>query len=85
MIYRPALAVAAAFGLVFAAGQALAAVKTKTIEYKDGGVTLKGVLAWDGASSCRVRLVLLYYWVCGRLLANPAARRMCVNNTIIRA
>jgi dienelactone hydrolase len=63
MIYRPALAAAVAFGLVFAAGAASAAVKTKTIEYKDGGVTLKGVLAWDDAASGkRPGVLVVHEW-----------------------
>ncbi|MEN8195783.1 MAG: dienelactone hydrolase family protein [Pseudomonadota bacterium] len=63
MIFRPVLAVAMVFGLVFAAGQALAAVKTKTIEYKDGGVTLKGVLAWDDAASGkRPGVLVVHEW-----------------------
>ncbi len=32
---------------VWFAGDARAEIKTKTITYKDGGVTLKGMMAWD--------------------------------------
>lgn len=60
---RPLLAVTLAFGVFLAAGQALAAVKTKTIEYKDGGVTLKGVLAWDDAASGkRPGVLVVHEW-----------------------
>lgn len=63
MIYHPVLALALAFGMTVAAGQALAAVKTKTIEYKDGGVTLKGVLAWDDAVSAkRPGVLVVHEW-----------------------
>lgn len=63
MICRPLLAVAMAFGISLAAGEALAAVKTKTIEYKDGGVTLKGVLAWDDASGAkRPGVLVVHEW-----------------------
>ncbi len=36
---------------VWFAGDARAEIKTKTITYKDGNVTLKGMMAWDGAKS----------------------------------
>ena len=44
-ILRAALAAAVMFGLALGAGDVMAAVKTKTIEYKDGDTTLKGMLA----------------------------------------
>lgn len=40
-----------ALASVWIAGDARAEIKTKTITYKDGGVTLKGMMAWDGAQS----------------------------------
>ena len=49
-IRRAALSVTVILGIVVAAAAAQAAVKTKTIEYKDGDATLKGVLAWDDAA-----------------------------------
>lgn len=63
MVHRPLLAVAMAFGVFLVAGGALAAVKTKTIEYTDGGVTLKGMLAWDDAvSGKRPGVLLIHEW-----------------------
>lgn len=62
-ICRAALALAAVIGMTLGAGQALAAVKTKTIEYKDGGTTLKGVLAWDDAASGkRPGVLVIHEW-----------------------
>jgi len=62
-VLRNALAMAAALGMVLTAGQALAAVKMKTIEYKDGGATLKGVLAWDDAASGkRPGVLVVHEW-----------------------
>jgi len=62
-ILRNVLAMAAALGMVLAAGQALAEVKTRTIEYKDGDATLKGVLAWDDAASGkRPGVLVIHEW-----------------------
>lgn len=62
-VLRSALAMATAFGMILAAGQALAAVKTETIEYKDGDATLKGVLAWDDAvSGMRAGVLVVHEW-----------------------
>ena len=68
MICRPVLAIALAFGVFIVAGDALAAIKTKVIEYKDGDVTLKGMLAWDDAVSGKRPGVLVIHgggWVGG--------------------
>lgn len=48
---------------VLAAGDAQAAVKTKTIEYSEGGTTLKGVLAWDDAATGkRPGVLVIHEW-----------------------
>jgi dienelactone hydrolase len=62
-ILRNVLAMVAALGIVLVAGQALAEVKTRTIEYKDGDATLKGVLAWDDAASGkRPGVLVIHEW-----------------------
>lgn len=62
-ILRAALAVATIFGLISGTGLALAEVKTRTIEYKDGDATLKGVLAWDDAASGkRPGVLVVHEW-----------------------
>jgi len=62
-ILRNVLAMAAALGMILAAGQALAEVKTRTIEYKDGDTTLKGMLAWDDAvSGKRPGVLVVHEW-----------------------
>lgn len=57
-------AAAAALALTMAiAVSAGAAVRTKTIEYRDGGTTLKGVLAWDDATSGkRPGVLVVHEW-----------------------
>lgn len=48
---------------VWFAGDARAEIKTKTITYKDGDVTLKGMMAWDGAKSGkRPGVLVIYEW-----------------------
>jgi dienelactone hydrolase len=60
---RTAFAGAMAFGILLSVGQALAAVQTKTIEYKDGDATLKGVLAWDDAvTGKRPGVLVVHEW-----------------------
>jgi len=62
-ILRAALAVAVMFGLALGAGDVMAAVKTKTIEYKDGDTTLKGMLAWDDSvSGKRPGVLVVHEW-----------------------
>ncbi len=61
--FHAALATAAILGVALAGATAQAAVKTKTIEYKDGGTTLKGVLAWDDAvSGKRPGVLVVHEW-----------------------
>ncbi len=48
---RLALVFMLALAGVWFAGDARAEIKTKTITYKDGAVTLQGMMAWDGAMS----------------------------------
>ena len=62
-ILRAALAAAVMFGLALGAGDVMAAVKTKTIEYKDGDTTLKGMLAWDDSvSGKRPGVLVVHEW-----------------------
>jgi dienelactone hydrolase len=62
-ILRATLAAAVVFGLALGGGAAIAAVKTKTIEYKDGDTTLKGVLAWDDAANGkRPGVLVVHEW-----------------------
>jgi len=50
-------------GLALATSPAQAAVKTKTIEYQEGGITLKGILAWDDAVSAkRPGVLVVHEW-----------------------
>jgi dienelactone hydrolase len=52
-----------ALGVLIATGQALAAVQTRTIEYKDGDTALKGMLAWDDAASGkRPGVLVVHEW-----------------------
>ena len=51
VIVRVALVFVLTFMGVWVNAKAQAEVKTKTITYKDGGVTLKGLLAWDLAKN----------------------------------
>ena len=63
MIHRSALAAALILGIAIAGTAAQAAVKTKTIEYKDADATLKGVLAWDDAvSGKRPGVLVVHEW-----------------------
>jgi dienelactone hydrolase len=63
MICRPLLAVTIALGVFFVVGEALAEVRTKIIEYKDGEATLKGMLAWDDATSGkRPGVLVVHEW-----------------------
>ncbi len=60
---RLALAAALVLGIAVADNAAQAAVKTKTIQYKDGDVTLKGVLAWDDtAAGKRPGVLVVHEW-----------------------
>src|SRR5213078_565958 len=43
--------VAAALAMVFQAGFADAAIKTQYVDYKDGGTSLKGYLAYDDSKT----------------------------------
>ncbi len=48
---------------VWFAGDARAEIKTKMVAYKDGDVTLKGMMAWDGAQSGkRPGILVIYEW-----------------------
>lgn len=48
---------------LFGASLASADVKTKTVEYKDGEVALKGVLAWDDAATGkRPGVLVIHEW-----------------------
>lgn len=61
--YHAASAAALAVGIVVAGSAAQAGVKTKTIEYQEGGTTLKGVLAWDdSASGKRPGVLVVHEW-----------------------
>ncbi|MDH3231497.1 MAG: dienelactone hydrolase family protein, partial [Alphaproteobacteria bacterium] len=63
MSYRAALAAALILGVAITGTTARAAVKTKTIEYKDGDATLKGVLAWDDAAGGkRPGVLVVHEW-----------------------
>jgi dienelactone hydrolase len=54
---------AVALVLALGSGQALAAVKTKSIEYKDGNVTLQGFLAYDDAAKGkRPGVLVVHEW-----------------------
>ncbi len=53
IITRLALGFVLALPGVWLAGDAGAEIKTKTITYKDGDVTLKGMMAWDSAKSSK--------------------------------
>ena len=49
--------------VAIASAPALAEIKTKTITYKDGDATLKGMMAWDGAKSGkRPGVLVVYEW-----------------------
>ena len=63
ILYRSALAAALILGVAVAGAAAQAAVKTKTIEYQDGGTKLKGVLAWDDAAGGkRPGVLVVHEW-----------------------
>ena len=50
-------------GVAVAGAAAQAVVKTKTIEYRDGDATLKGVLAWDDAAGGkRPGVLVVHEW-----------------------
>lgn len=51
LVVRLALVFVLALSGVWFVGDARAEIKTKTITYKDGDVTLKGMMAWDTAQS----------------------------------
>jgi len=58
-----AIAAALAATILATNTAAHAAVKTKTIEYQEGGATLKGVLAWDdSASGKRPGILVVHEW-----------------------
>ncbi len=58
-----ALIFALALASVWFAADAWAEVKSKTITYKDGGVTLKGMMAWDDAKSGkRPGVLVIHEW-----------------------
>jgi len=58
-----AIAAALAAAILATGTAAQAAVKTKTIEYQEGGATLKGVLAWDdSASGKRPGILVVHEW-----------------------
>lgn len=63
-IPRPVAIAAALAAAILATGTAAqATVKTKTIEYREGGATLKGVLAWDdSASGKRPGILVVHEW-----------------------
>ncbi len=61
---------------VWFAGDARAEIKTKIITYKDGDVTLKGLMAWDGAMSGKRPGVLVIgeWWGVNEANMNRARR-----------
>ncbi len=61
-IFRLAIVGAVALGLI-AATAAHAEIKTKTIEYTDGGTTLRGELAWDDSvMGARPGVLVVHEW-----------------------
>ena len=63
LLCRLMLGVALGLGGLIAVQEAEAEVKTKEIAYQDGGVTLKGVLAWDDAvGGARPGVLVVHEW-----------------------
>ncbi len=75
-ITRLALVSVLALAGVWFAGDARAEIKTKTIAYNDGGITLKGMMAWDGAKNGKRPGVLVIYewWGLNDAVKNRARR-----------
>ncbi len=77
IITRFAFVFALAVAGVWSAGDAWAEIKTKTVTYKDGGVTLKGMLAWDsGHKGKRPGIVIVDEWWGLTDYAKSRARRL---------
>jgi dienelactone hydrolase len=76
MLYRASIAATLILGIMVAGTVAQAAVKTKTIAYKDGDATLKGVLAWDDAAGGKRPGVLVVHewWGLNDYAKNRAVR-----------
>ncbi len=73
---RLALVFMLALAGVWFAGDARAEIKTKIITYKDGDLTLKGMMAWDGAKSGKRPGVLVIgeWWGLNEANMNRARR-----------
>ncbi len=73
---RLALVFMLALAGVWFAGDARAEIKTKIITYKDGDLTLKGLMAWDGAMSGKRPgiLVIGEWWGVNEANMNRARR-----------
>src|SRR6266852_7843308 len=54
--------IAAALAMVFHAGFADAAIKTQYVDYKDGGTSLKGYLAYDDSMTGKRPGILLVHY-----------------------
>ncbi len=76
VIKRFVLVIMLALAGVWFAGAAKAEIKTKTITYKDGGVTLKGMMAWDSAKRGKRPgvLVVSEWWGLNGYVKNTARR-----------
>jgi dienelactone hydrolase len=81
-ILRLATAGIVALGL-FAATAANAEVKTKTIEYSDGGTTLRGELAWDDSvTGARPGVLVVHEWWGLNDYAKSRARKLAAEGYV---